>query len=214
MALPLQLLITSIYGRLDTVGSIYIRDNHHITNTLTSSITMDGLDEARYYTLLSYCRRIILFVDFLQTLCISPGTCQTWLLGLHVQNHRCLVEIALEVHQHWMTAQIIKSSPLKSGILPLIQTPEQFHCSCLVSLKVQLMRARGGEAAEPNVYATFDTKRCPGRDESTQQQSLCWDILCLNGRFGFKWDPATSGAASPQRWRNLLISRCRTLIFE
>lgn len=112
------------------------------------------------------------------------------------QNRRCLVKITLEVHQHWMTAQIIKSSPLKSGILLLIQTPEQFHYSCLVSLKVQLMRARGGEAAEPDFYATFDTKRCPGRDESTRQQRVCWDILCLNGRFGFKWDPATSGAAS------------------
>lgn len=38
------------------------------------------------------------------------------------QNHRCSVEIALEVHQHLMTAQIIKTDPVKSGILPPIDT--------------------------------------------------------------------------------------------
>lgn len=42
------------------------------------------------------------------------------------QNHRCLVKIALEVHQHLMTARIIKSGPVKSGIPLLIDTPEQF----------------------------------------------------------------------------------------
>lgn len=54
---------------------------------------------------------------------------------------------------------------------------------CLVKIKVQLMRARGVEAARLYVYATFDNKSCPGKDKRTQQGKG----KCMLGYFMLKW---------------------------
>ena len=52
---------------------------------------------------------------------------------------------------------------------------------CLVKIKVQLMRARGVEAARLHVYATFDIKSCPGKDKRTRQGKG------MLGYFMLKW---------------------------
>lgn len=84
----------------------------------------------------------------------------------------------MKVHQHLMTAKIIKSIPVKTGLLPPIDT---WTVSLLMfmSLKIQLMRARGGEVADLSINAVFDTKHCPGKGKGTQQQKACCSCSIL-----------------------------------